>query len=110
MRHNPVTGILEDKVHFEEIAARIKAFQAERWARWFRFVPYHPPEMIPYTEAEIAAGKSHLTASYCKEPQIIKIYLPEEGLTVDVVDEYADPTVAATFEKNWTAKGLGRFA
>jgi len=26
--------------------------------KWFRFVPYHQPEVIAYTEAEIAAGKA----------------------------------------------------
>lgn len=110
MRLNPLTGMMEDTVPFDEIAERIRTFHAERWGKWFRFVPYHQPEVIPYTEAEIAAGKAHLTASYCKDPQKIRIYLPEEGLPAETVDEYVDPKIAATFEKNGTEKGLGRYA
>ena len=110
MRRNPLTGMMEDAVAFEEIAERIRTFHAERWEKWFRFVPYHQPDVISYTEAEITAGTAHLTASYIKDPQRIRIYLPEEGLPTYLVDEYTDPKVAATFERDGTEKGLGRYA
>lgn len=110
MRYNPLTGMMEDTIAFDEIAKRIKAFHAERWAKWFRFLPCHSPEVIAYTDADIAAGKSHLTASYWKELQKIKIYLPENGLPREIVDEYADPAVATAFEKDGAREGLGRYA
>jgi len=35
MRHNPLTGMMEDTVPFEEIAERIRAFHAEQWENGF---------------------------------------------------------------------------
>jgi hypothetical protein len=49
LRRNPTTGLVEDTVPFDEIAERISAFHGERWGSWFRFVPYHPLEVISYT-------------------------------------------------------------
>lgn len=100
MRYNPLTGMMEDTVPFEEVAERIRSFHADRWARWFRFVPYRPPEIVPYTEGQIAAGNEHLTASYLIHDERVRICLPEEGLPADVVDEFPDAAAVGVYEQN----------
>jgi hypothetical protein len=98
MHYNPVTGLMEDTVSFEEIAERIGSFHRGRWARWFRFVPYRPPEVIAYTEQQVAEGNAHLTPSYFIQEERIRIYLPQEGLPSDVVDQFPDAEAIAAYE------------